>query len=310
MTTTKIEWTHHTLNFWWGCTKISEACAHCYAEGVATRFGEKHFGKPVVWGAGGQRQERLATARKEALALNAKAAKTGKRTLVFVNSMSDWLDDEVPIEWLAHLLETLRLCPALTFQLLTKRPENWESRMMWALQCFDDADPTFQWLGQWIAGLPLRQPPSAPIPPSNVWIGITAETQNRLCQRGPHLVKIPAEIRFLSCEPLLGPLGFNCREDREGEPPTFSKVFDQGIHWVIAGGESGTKARPTNPIWFRRLRDQCATAGVPFFFKQWGSWAPHRGITTATDTAVMERRSTADNGKHLDGQLHQAFPLS
>ena len=139
MKNTSIEWTDHTLNFWWGCTKVSPACTHCYAETVAKVFGKRLFGSTPTWGAGQPRYERIAAARKEALAMNKRAQKAAqkwdneaaesisrgiapatfkpRRPRVFVNSMSDWLDPEVPIEWLAELLDTIAVCPHLDFQL-------------------------------------------------------------------------------------------------------------------------------------------------------------------------------------------------
>lgn len=207
MQNTKIEWTDHTVNFWWGCTKVSRACKHCYAETVAKVFGKRLFGTVPEWGAGKPRFERLEAARKEALKIQRKAQggeSEVRRPRVFVNSMSDWLDDEVPIAWLAFLLETISLCPQVDFQLLTKRPENWERRLTAALAEVEGIT------GDW----PDREPETKPGEfinqwlgdnyPSNVWIGCTVEDQQAADTRIPHLLKIPAKVRFLSCEPQVG----------------------------------------------------------------------------------------------------------
>jgi protein gp37 len=333
MQNTNIEWTDHTLNFWWGCTKVSPACTHCYAEQVAKVFGKRLFGTVPTWGAGQPRFQRLEAARKEALALNKRALKTAKqwdneaaefisrgsapptfkprRPRIFVNSMSDWLDPEVPIEWLAYLLETIHLCPNLEFQLLTKRPENWRNRVYAAtdtMVSFEARDINAKWA-------------CYDTPPRNVWSGTTVEDQTRADQRIPHLLEIPARIRFLSCEPLLGTVDIAAYlpVSAEGVSPSPSLP----LHWVIAGGESGGQARPTHPDWFRSLRDQCAAAQVPFFFKQWGEWiavdqlqqshaasAPRSGYKghKFEDDTLMLRAGTDHTGRLLDGHLHDQFP--
>jgi protein gp37 len=375
MTTTKISWTDHTINFWWGCTKVSPACQHCYAATMGTRFGPKLFGQPVLWGAGKPRFERLQSARKEALALNANAERcrlirsipmirsgsvqnVGQpmhgilvadvrlplkkrdimeipvaewdhaplyRPRVFVNSMSDWLDDEVPIEWLAYLLETIHLCPNLDFQLLTKRPENWGVRVL--ASCFHIAG--------YRDGKISASGPTAPEmqggdtmwnwgkeakPPPNIWIGCTAENQEWADKRISHLLEIPAKVRFLSCEPLLGPLDLHQALLGSLNETAYNALTH--LHWVITGGESGGSARPSHPDWFRSLRDQCATAGVPFFFKQWGEWISvdnlkhgaegslaksYQGHKHA-DGTLMLRLGTQLAGHLLDGTEHHAFP--
>ncbi len=384
---TSIEWTHHTRNFWWGCSKVSPACRNCYAEVLGRLFGKKHFGAPVLWGDSQPRVERLKQAREECLALNAKAAKTrlfegeawvhsgttqitGKpesicvfasrasvpvtkrnasdmkeiplaewnalpayRTLVFVNSMSDWLDDLVPIEWLAFLLATIYDCPHLTFQLLTKRPQNWSERLRQTLgpAGVGDVGKTENWL--------------AGNPPPNVWIGTTVENQEWADKRIPHLVKIPAPVRFLSCEPLIGPLDlsaalnpavevghFNGDTERLKEDAQFAGAMAAmfkaaarhiaGVHWVITGGESGGKAEPSDPAWFRSLRDQCAASDVPFFFKQWGEYLPtshmeaagatkrsYKGKRCRDSDSLMLRVGKDVAGNHLDGKQHLAFPV-
>lgn len=359
MKNTGIEWTDHTVNFWWGCTKVSPACAHCYAESVAKVFGRSIFGSVPQWGAGKPRAERLEAARKEAMALDRKAGKGGTRPRVFVNSMSDWLDDEVSIEWLAYLLETIHLCPHLDFQLLTKRPENWKTRIT---ACYmDHAQGSMEfdnWLFDW-TGQDKSKTLNyiAPKPPPNVWIGTTVENQEMADKRIPALLRIPAKVRFLSCEPLLRAVDLDQWVDGisgDGSlKPLSGYVSGDGcyepwqdnahrVHWVIAGGESGGKARPSHPDWFRSLRDQCAAAGVPFFFKQWGEWCPATeefGVTghVMPDSGIMPcgkpaawvgqngamqcpsstgldgafavaRMGSKQTGRKLDGIEHSAFP--
>lgn len=346
--TTTIEWTNHTINFWWGCTKVSPACTHCYAEEMGQRFGPMLFGQAVLWGAGKPRFERLEAARKEALklergaaaawenwtlAVDAKAGDSGpmpQRPRVFVNSMSDWLDDEVPLEWLAFLLQTIWLCPNLDFQLLTKRPENWRARLLkvWAAEhrkgepLSDLCKMTSRWTSN-------TEPADIP---SNIWIGTTVENQRYADERIPHLLKIPARVRFLSMEPLSGAV--DLRNTGKGEragwiyaedtiAPSAIIDFEPSIHWVIAGGESGGKAVPAHPDWFRSLRDQCRAAGVPFFFKQWGEWIPvnelrylesnpsllrsYKGQKLDDGTLVL-RVGKETAGHLLDGEAWRQFP--
>ncbi len=347
MQNTKIQWTDHTVNFWWGCTKVSRACQHCYAESVAKVFGKRLFGQVPQWGAGKPRFERLEAARKEALkiqrqaagawenwkaAVDAKAGYSGempRRPRVFVNSMSDWLDDEVPVEWLAFLLETVHLCPYVDFQLLTKRPENWDKRIGDIHHPQASVD-TVRWLLHWFDGTSI---------PANLWIGCTAENQEQADRRIPHLLNIPARVRFLSCEPLLGAVDLLHRADGsrmnvfyadDTLAPSAIIGYEPRIHWIIAGGESGGQARPMHPDWVRSLRDQCAAAQVPFFFKQWGEWIPvnqlrHLESTAETqalpphlarsykghrfdDDTLMLRVGSDHTGRLLDGVLHDAFP--
>lgn len=339
MKNTNIEWTDHTINFWWGCTKVSPACANCYAESVAKVFGKRIFGAVPQWGAGKPRAERLERARIEALALNRQAAKKGIRYRVFVNSMSDWLDGEVPIEWLSYLLETLSMCPNLDFQLLTKRPKNWHDRikgcfMRLEFQHGRGDTPLGLWLHQWFHDK---------TPPPNIWIGTTVESQAWADKRIPPLLGIPAKVRFLSCEPLLGQVDlpthslFGPLKPQENATHT-----EPRIHWVIVGGESGAKTRPMYPEWASSLRDQCSAASVPFFFKQWGEWCPatkefgvnvrvmpENGILRGgkpvswvgfdgrmewpgsyglTDPIAMARMGSKNTGCLLDSRKHSEFP--
>jgi protein gp37 len=237
------------------------------------------------------------------------------RPRVFCASLADWLDDEVPIEWLADLLDLIRRTPNLDWLLLTKRPENWDKRIHEALIVAEGGDPCDvdffvnrdgsapetelgEMLNDWIGERP----------PANVWIGTTVEDQTRAEQRLPDLLDIPAEVRFLSCEPMCGPVNLSLRNDRVEMPA--------GIHWVICGGESGEDARPMHPDWARSLRDQCQAAGVPFLFKQWGEWHPtidpgrnqFVGYDNEFSDSPMQRIGKKAAGRTLDGLEWNEFP--
>jgi protein gp37 len=245
----KIEWTTHTFNPWRGCTKVSEGCANCYAETLSKR-------NPAVLGQWGKGKPRVLASEamwKQPLKWNAQAAGATERPRVFCASLADWLDDEVPLEWLARLLRLIDDTPQLDWLLLTKRPENWGRRFPQVLRHGDLHDPA----GRWLRGYA----------PRNVWLGVSVENQKAADERIPLLVQIPAVVRFLSCEPLLGPVGI-----RQALPKPVANMHH--IDWVIAGGESGPGARPMHPDWARGLRDQCQAAHVPFLFKQWGTWVP------------------------------------
>jgi len=339
----KIEWTDHTFNPWIGCTKVSPGCANCYAETLMdTRYGR------VKWGKGNPRQRTSDENWKLPLKWNKHAIvdsvtpvsvfcpgdgeliKT-RRPRVFCASLADWLDNEVPIEWLASLLDLIRQTPNLDWLLLTKRPENFarveeagrrlESDSNWDKLAKDHpAVALHAWIGDWTV---LRKPPE------NVWIGTTVEDQQRADERIPALLRIPAKARFLSCEPLLGPVDLKFAHDAEtldcikGGFPVFGPIPTERIHWVICGGESGKDARPMHPEWARSLWTQCARAGVPFFFKQWGTWQPAAMGTAYMDKSVkcqmvsngpgatgwpVYRVGKSAAGRILDGREHNEFP--
>ncbi len=278
MENTKIEWAEHTANLWSGCTKVSPACQFCYAEEMSRRF--PALGK---WGPGAPRV-RHHSAYKMLRKINRQAVGMERRPRVFINSLSDWLDDEVPLQWLADLAVLITECSNIDFLLLTKRPENFAARLDQVDGVMNGVGASGEMVLRWITGTP----------PSNVWIGTTVEDQQRADERIPALLEIPAKVRFLSCEPLLGPVDLEpethhsdcnfrvgrCDCDRGCENGTPGAEWLRNIHWVICGGESGRNARPMHPDWARSLRDQCQAAGVPFFFKQWGEWLPGGNVTT------------------------------
>lgn len=250
----RVEWTDHTFNPWIGCTKVSPACDHCYAESFTKRTGGP------AWGHGQPRRRTSDANWRKPLAWDRKAAKEGRRYRVFCASLADVFDAEVSGEWRNDLFMLIDRTPSLDWLLLTKRP-----------------------------AVARKVIPETPRP--NVWLGTTVENQAMAEVRIPLLLETPAAVRFLSMEPLLGPVdlrdwtypvstGRNLRD-----PAPFSIVRSHpvsdvrpGLDWVIVGGESGPKARPMHPDWARYLRDQCAAAGVPFFFKQWGEWGPTHPI--------------------------------
>ncbi len=328
----KIEWTDHTFNPWIGCAKVSPGCAHCYAEKLdRNRFsktlGEGSKEKPVShWGRGAPRQRTSGANWKEPLKWDKKAAKMGTRERVFCASLGDWLDEEVPVQWLADLLALIHDTPHLDWLLLTKRPVNWRARFTEVLDKAQQSLEATEWVSQW-----LEQKP-----PGNVHIGCTVEDQARAKERIPLLLHIPAKVRFLSCEPLLGPVrleGLPLSPDdplfrywcltgehlRDGmnEPRVLPGA--QRIHQVICGGESGSaESRPMHPEWARSLRDQCAAAGVPFFFKQWGDWIPADQCAAAgiaaearfrehrfADGTLMLKVGKLAAGRLLDGVRHE-----
>jgi len=188
------------------------------------------------------------------------------RRRVFSLSLGDWLDSKVPIEWLARMLDTIRQCQDIDFLLVSKRTELWRARMKAVLDSSQlDAQPQdwqfIGWLKDWLNNKP----------PSNVWIIASAENQEMLDKRIPELLRIPAVVRGLSCEPLLGPLVFDYALGGNSTSDFSSKFSTAGIHWIIAGGESGKGARPCNVEWIRSIVNQCKAAGVPCFVKQLGT---------------------------------------
>lgn len=264
----KIEWTTHTFNPWWGCTKVSEACKHCYAETWAKRVGQN------VWGPKPQRRVMSKNHWKQPLKWNREAERADERPRVFCASMADVFEDrDELLPHRARLFEIIEQTQHLDWLLLTKRPQN--------------VLPMTYWKDEW---------------PSNVWLGTTVEMQHRAEELLPFLEAIPAKVRFISAEPLLGPLSIE---------PWLGTTID----WVITGGESGPKARPASPEWFRSLHAQCMEREVAFHFKQWGDWAPGQGenlpahrIKRAQDGTEMFRVGKKAAGRTLDGLLHDGLP--
>lgn len=295
MENSKIEWTDHTFNPWIGCTKVSPGCLNCYAEALNLRWK-----KGENWGPGAPRARTSASYWRDPLKWNsaiaiarrtwdAYAVKMGREAnarekfgdrprnaRVFSASLADWLDHEVPIDLLADFLFLVYSTRHLDWLLLTKRPRAWRVRIEAVLFTPTSRHtPEFwAWVRAWLDGTP----------PDNVWIGTTAEDQDRYTERVEWLGRIPARIHFLSCEPLLGPINLG--------------LFNSLVNWVIVGGESGSGARPMHGDWARRLHTQCSLGGIAFFFKQWGE-----------HDAAGHKVGKHAAGKELFGRIIQEFPV-
>lgn len=285
MKNTKIEWAHHTFNPWVGCTKVSPGCAHCYAEGWAKRSGQ------VEWGPGQPRRRTKPANWAKPRQWNAAAMLDGSRPRVFCASLADWLDDEVPVEWLADLLQLVHATPRLDWLLLTKRPGNFEARVGRLIDAFlslgalgnftGDGVKLAHWFADWRRGKG----------PKNIWIGATVVNQEEADRDIQKLLAVPAAKRFLSVEPLLGPVNieghlFSAYDKAAHDSQMLPGLpRDDKLDWVIVGGESGPGARPMDPEWARSLRDQCIAANVPFHFKQWG------GVHKASAGRVLDGRT-------------------
>jgi len=229
----KISWTDATWNPVRGCSGVSDGCKNCYAARMAHRFsgeGQPYdgyidermaWGKPYpVWSG---RVSTLSDKLDEPL-------HWARPRMVFVNSMSDTFHTLVPFDFIDKMMDVIRRCPDHTFQVLTKRADR---------------------MHLYFSGCRV---------PDNVWVGVTAENMDMYKRRVPILMKIDAPVRFVSMEPLLGPINMD----------SHPHVPD----WVIVGGESGPYARPMHPDWITQVLDSCKRASTPFFFKQWGAWKP------------------------------------
>ncbi|WP_186177913.1 phage Gp37/Gp68 family protein [Burkholderia gladioli] len=318
----KIEWTDATFNPWEGCQKVGPGCDHCYAEARNARFGG---GTAVNWGPGAPRRRTSAANWREPVRWNARHeeffAAHGRRQRVFCASLADVFDNAVPAAWRRDLAALIEATPALDWQLLTKR------------------------IGNAAAMLVDMFPGGTP---DHVWLGATVVNQTEADRDVPKLLATPARVRFLSIEPMLGPVDLGRAWHGEAAVggrcpgrylPALREVPRPSISWVIAGGESGPGARPEHPDWPRALRDQCAKAGVPFLFKQHGEWAPGSGdfgagrfataavafdgrvvpggyraqdyptgASSADGWALVHRVGKRAAGRLLDGVEHNGFP--
>jgi len=268
----KIEWCDLTVNFWEGCTKVSPGCANCYAEDRDQRY---HQG--AHWGKGAPRKP-VAAGPEKAKRMNAIAAKAlfcrdlttskrgpiteedrGKepdryepvRPLAFCMSLGDFFDPEVSIEMTIAALNVISQAGHIDWMILTKRPELILEHLQLALQSLpagDQFDRLNSLLIGWLSG----------DPPENIALGTSAEDQKRWDQRVPVLAGIPAAARFVSAEPLLGPIDISEHETT--------------LDLVITGGESGAKARPCHPAWIETIHKDCHRTGLAHHHKQWGEW--------------------------------------
>jgi protein gp37 len=243
--TTGIAWCDHTFNPWWGCAHVSPGCVNCYAETLAKRYGND------VWGKSTDRRFFGDKHWNEPLIWNRKAEAAGVRRRVFCGSMMDVFEDRPDLDApRGQLIRLIAATPSLDWLLLTKRPEN--------AYLLHVAEPARPW-------------------PPNVWLGVSVEDQRRADERIPKLLAIPAAVRFLSCEPLLGPIYLNDCGGISALDDTFDYFGGPGggtgcphptVDWVIVGGESGPGRRPMESEWTRSIWEQCQEAKVAFFGKQ------------------------------------------
>jgi protein gp37 len=332
---TKIEWTDATWNPITGCSVVSAGCKHCYAmklagtrmrthpsrEGLTidtpagpvwngkVRFNEQWIDQPIRWRAS---------------------------RLIFVCAHGDLFHESVPDEWIDHVFAVMAWAPQHRFQVLTKR-----AKRMHSYFDADYGDFARRRISKLITARTGVENPNLQWPLPHVWLGVSVENQESADERIPHLLQCPAAVRFLSCEPLLGPLELTrwleptgvtcpdvCPDDHYVDQSDYETVgkdndpicrhcgeratwtgYEDGIDWVIAGGESGHGARPMHPDWARSLRDQCDAAGVPFFFKQWGEFSPEaHGECVYVDGHPMKKVGKRAAGRMLDGVEHNGMP--
>ncbi|HEV7523031.1 MAG TPA: phage Gp37/Gp68 family protein [Candidatus Angelobacter sp.] len=282
-----IEWTDATWNPIRGCTRVSDGCRNCYAERVAIRFsgkGQAYDGLAKITNGHPQWTGKVAFVEKH---LN-DPLKWKEPRRIFVNSMSDLFHEQLSDECVQKIFKVMCQAKQHVFQVLTKRPK----RMLEFLSRWNSMTRDFGPLypNTW--------------PQKHIWLGVSCENQATADERIPLLLQTPAATRWISAEPLLGPIdlhrgGFTLLEpvkSPSGQPWP-------GLNWVVAGGESGPGARPMHPDWARSLRDQCKAAGVAFFFKQWGEFAD---LTNEPDGSELHEKSTHDLIFSADGKTFGA----
>lgn len=289
----KIEWTGETWNPVVGCSIVSPGCTNCYAMKMAARIermnpGLAHYrGLTQTSKAGPVWTGKMALAPEKTLL---EPLRRKKPTTWFVNSMGDPFHEDAPDAWVDHVFAVMMLTPWHTYQVLTKRAARMREYVTRIA-----ADPAELRALRALAGSIARDlgrpelaagpPPAWPLP--NVWLGVSAEDQRRADERIPDLLATPAAVRFVSAEPLLGPIDFSA------VPPLVTTNTLPEVHWVIVGGESGPSARPMHPAWARSIRDECAASGTAFFFKQWGQWKPVDQMTEAESDALYRSNRIA-----------------
>ena len=318
----KIEWTESTWNPITGCTPVSEGCANCYAKREAEGRLRGKFGYP-------QDEPFRVTFHGEDRLNDPLRWKRPRK--IFVCSMGDLFHEDVPVEWIDKVIDAVARCEQHRFMLLTKRPERMKSYFL-ALR--DDPEQAMRFrsgrteLHKYALALRRGEPLR------NVWLGVTAENQQRADERIPLLLQIPAAKHFVSVEPMLGPVNFvdvpvgmlgPLRPIRKGLPADIPR-----IDWVICGGETGPEARPMHRKWVRSLRDQCVAAKVPFFFKSWGEWKfsyeviipeydkadgleywrrpGEKPMVAFPDGTTLERLGRRRTGRELDGRTWDEEP--
>lgn len=345
---TKISWTDSTWNPIVGCTIVSPGCTNCYAMRDAARIirCSNGAGRPSHY-------EGTIQPSKAGPVWTGKVARAPDHILtqplswrrprrIFVNSMGDLFHESVPDEWIDRVFAVMALAPQHTFQILTKRARRMReyltaltfARIIGASGGLPAERGTITACNIWKRGI---------VALPNVWLGVTAEDQQRADERIPDLLMTPAALRWVSVEPMLGAIdletawnGYSalnsecwgeCNWCTSGHPPLYNcqrgrqsaaemAKWRSGLDWVVCGGESGPAARPMHPDWARSLRDQCKAAGVPFHFKQWGEWLP----VDEPASEIQEDRELRGTGAHfhrvgklraghlLDGVEHREFP--
>ena len=387
---THIEWTDATWNIITGCSVVSPGCTNCYAMKLAGTRLQHHPSRAGLTTASKAGPVWNGQVRFNAEWLTQPLRWTKPR-MIFVCAHGDLFHEGVPDDWLDQVFAVMALAHQHTFQVLTKRPERmrayfaetWQvpahpamhvagldiparpahtedrwSRINLTIDQIISGDKLFDQNRFWTAeGSLIGRPawPRRPLP--NVWLGVSVEDQARADERIPVLLDTPAAVRWISAEPLLGPVDLqaawhgedalnsecwgDCGWCKAGHPPLYNcqrgkgdwEKGRSGLDWVVAGGESGPGARPMHPDWARQMRDQCAEAGVPFLFKQWGGWMPTGNTvelaggsgppfvawpdgTVAHGHAhehsgpgmILREAGKKTAGRHLDGQLHDGFP--
>ncbi len=350
MNKSQISWTDTTWSPVTGCTKVSQGCKHCYAEREVTQRWSKN--PKSIWYGRAFTDVRCHPEKLE------EPLRTKKPKKIFVCPRGDLFHENVPDDFIDSVFGVMWSCLYLrrncidghVFQILTKRPERMQKYLStnrsetWARHAVHygggfEPDGIYDQV--------LYQS-SEPHP--RIWLGVSVEDQQIANERIPLLLKTPAALRFISAEPLLGAIDLLCLDDYglkpkwRNEPGTYNVLEGRWIaavndpdfenssvetdltklDWLIVGGESGKNARPMHPEWVRSLRDQCVSTGVPFFFKQWGEWAPNclcdtkyhhktierppSGLPPPYNRGVMFRCGTKRAGRTLDGVIHDAFP--
>ena len=284
MAKTTIEWATDVWNPTSGCTKVSEGCRNCYAERIAERFWKdrkftdvrchpERLDQPLHW---------------------------RKPRRVFVDSMSDLFHEDVPFNFIDQVFMRMYMAEEHTFMILTKRSQRMFDYMT---RCTNGGFHTHEIIRIESRMRFLMESKKFVWPLPNVWLGVSVENQAAADERIPLLLKTPAAVRFVSCEPLLEEVDLTHDLDGyRGEEESIANT----INWVICGGESGPDARPMHPDWVRSLRDQCQDAGVPLFFKQWGEWG--LPIINKLGGGVMMKMGKKAAGRLLDGQEWNEVP--
>lgn len=306
MATTGIEYGQTAWNPITGCSKISEACQNCWAERMSKRLAGR-YGYPSD-------KPFSITLHPDRLA---EPLRWKKPRTVLVSFMGDLFHDDVPDSFLDQIFAVMAKAQQHTFLVLTKRPERANNYILRAMY---DEDCCY---GGWYEAIEKLGIPDA-TPLENIWVGVTIENQSRADERIPFLLQIPSKVRFVSIEPMLGPVDIIKAMDFamiNGDVPV--QGIAQWLHWVICGGESGPRSRPMHPDWARSIRDQCVNEKVPFWFKQWGeyisisqmpeetyrAWDVYHGTECRWDEDdPIWKAGKKKNGNLLDGQVWEQRP--